>query len=108
MEALNKDHVKKEKLGRKCEFKENLQGLKNFKGWIWVPKHGRNLKLALNDSYKSKYFIHPWSIKTYRDLKGYYWLSRIKPKVAKYILKCLTFAQVKSEHQAPYGKTQSL
>ena len=64
--------------------------------------------MILEDAHKSKYSIHPGSTKMYQDLKRVYWWPGMKSRIAKYISKCSTCAQVKSEHQVPYGNAQSL
>ncbi|KAI3780197.1 hypothetical protein L2E82_10168 [Cichorium intybus] len=89
-------------------FEVNTQGLRTLKGRIWVPKYGATRKIILDDSHKSKYSIHPGSTKTYQDLKQHYWWPGMKKRIAKYISHCETCAQVKTEHQVPYGSAQSL
>ncbi|KAI3779509.1 hypothetical protein L2E82_09230 [Cichorium intybus] len=106
--ALTEENIKKEKLGKKVVFEVNTQGLRIFKGRIWVPRYGATRKIVLDDSHKSKYSIHPGSTKTYPDLKQHYWWPEMKKRIAKYISHCETCAQVKSEHQVPYGNAQSL
>ena len=64
--------------------------------------------MILDDAHQSKYSIHPGSTKMYRDLRRHYWWPGMKPRVAKYISKCATCAQVKAEHQVPFGNIQSL
>lgn len=41
----------------------------------------------------------PKELKTYQDLKIDYFRLGMKPRLAKYISKCATCAQLKSEHQ---------
>ncbi|KAI3724050.1 hypothetical protein L2E82_35815 [Cichorium intybus] len=109
--ALTEENIKKEKLGKKVVFEVNTQGLRTFKGRIWVPKYGATRKIVLDDSHKSKYSIHPihpGSTKTYQDLKQHYWWPGMKKRIAKYISHCEACAQVKAEHQVPYGTAQSL
>ncbi|KAL4584860.1 hypothetical protein LXL04_009470 [Taraxacum kok-saghyz] len=107
-EALKDENVKNEKLGRKIEFEENVRGLKTVRRRVWVPKFGGNRKMILDDAHKSKYSIHPGSTKMYCDLRRHYWWPGMKPRVAKYVSKCATCAQVKAEHQVPFGNIQSL
>ncbi|KAI3764894.1 hypothetical protein L2E82_14911 [Cichorium intybus] len=107
-QVLERGDLKKEKLGKDLVFGENTQGLKTVKNRVWVPKAGGIRKLILEKSHKSKYSIHPGSTKTYRDLKEQYWWPGMKKRIVKYISKCATCAQVKAEHQAPYGNTQPL
>ncbi|GKB73176.1 hypothetical protein Tco_0934588 [Tanacetum coccineum] len=39
----------------------------------WIPCFGDLRALIMNESYKSKYSIHPRSDKMYQDLKKLYW-----------------------------------
>ncbi|KAI3788522.1 hypothetical protein L2E82_01291 [Cichorium intybus] len=94
--ALTEENIKKEKLGKKVMFEVNTQGLRTFKGRIWVPKYGKTRKIALDDFHKSKYSIHPGSTKTYQGLKQHYWWPGMKKRIAKYISHCETCAQVKA------------
>ncbi|KAL0444212.1 UNVERIFIED_CONTAM: hypothetical protein Slati_2143900 [Sesamum latifolium] len=52
--------------------------------------------------------MHPGSTKMYRDLRPYYWWPTMKKDVAEFVAKCLTFQQVKEEHQAPAGMLHPL
>ena len=44
----------------------------------------------------------------YKDLKRHFWWEGMKRKVAVHISKCLTYQQVKAEHQKPAGLLQPL
>ncbi|KAD5317323.1 hypothetical protein E3N88_17269 [Mikania micrantha] len=44
----------------------------------------------------------------YQDLRKDYWWPGMKFNVMQYVNKCLTCAQVKAEHQKPYGYVQPL
>ncbi|GJX73767.1 putative reverse transcriptase domain-containing protein [Tanacetum coccineum] len=59
--------------------------------------------LRLHESHKSKYSIHPGSVKMYQDLKKLYWWPNMKAEIATYVSKCLTCAKVKAECQKPSG-----
>nr|GEV23016.1 putative reverse transcriptase domain-containing protein [Tanacetum cinerariifolium] len=69
----------------------------------WVPCFGDLRTLIMNESYKSKYSIHPSSEKMYQDLKQLYWWPNMKTNIATYVSKCLTCSKVKAEHQKPSG-----
>ncbi|GJV63396.1 putative reverse transcriptase domain-containing protein [Tanacetum coccineum] len=62
--------------------------------------------LVIHESHKSKYSIHPGSDKMYQDLNPLYWWTNMKADIATYVSKCLTYANVKSEHQKPSGLLQ--
>nr|GEU85318.1 hypothetical protein [Tanacetum cinerariifolium] len=62
--------------------------------------------LVMHELHKSKYSIHPGSNKMYQDLKPLYWWPNMKDDIATYVIKCLTYAKVKSKHQKPSGLLQ--
>ena len=51
----------------------------------------------MNEAHKTKYFVHPGSIKMYLDLKKLYWRPNMKSEIATYVGKSLTCAKVKVE-----------
>nr|GEU41156.1 reverse transcriptase domain-containing protein [Tanacetum cinerariifolium] len=59
--------------------------------------------LIMHELHKSKYSIHPRSDKMYQDLKKLYWWPNMKAKIATYVSKYLTCANVKIEYQKPSG-----
>ncbi|GJS72317.1 putative reverse transcriptase domain-containing protein [Tanacetum coccineum] len=63
---------------------------------LWRP-------VIMHESHKSKYSIHPGSKKMYQDVKKLYWCPNMKVDIATYVIKCLTCARVKAEHQRPSG-----
>ena len=60
------------------------------------------------DSHRSKYSIHPGCTKMWNDLKSRYWWPSMKLDIASFVEKCVTCAQVKIQHQKPYGELQQL
>ncbi|GKB10369.1 putative reverse transcriptase domain-containing protein, partial [Tanacetum coccineum] len=73
---------------------------------IWVPLTGDVRTLIMNETYKSKYSVHPGADKMYYDLRDMYWWPRMKKDIALYVSKCLTCSKVKVEHQRPSGLLQ--
>ncbi|GKB45029.1 putative reverse transcriptase domain-containing protein [Tanacetum coccineum] len=63
----------------------------------WLPCYSDTRPLIMNESHKSKYFIHLGSHKMYHDMKMLYWWPNIKADIATYVSKCLTCAKVKWE-----------
>ncbi|GJS40635.1 putative reverse transcriptase domain-containing protein [Tanacetum coccineum] len=51
----------------------------------WLPLLGGLRDLIMNESYKSKYSIHPGSDKMYHDLKKLYWWPNMKVEIATYL-----------------------
>nr|GEX81892.1 putative reverse transcriptase domain-containing protein [Tanacetum cinerariifolium] len=73
---------------------------------IWVPLVGDVRRVILNETHKSRYYVHPRADKMYHDLRDMYWWPRMKRDIAICISKCLTCAKVKAEHQRPLGLLQ--
>ncbi|GJT52311.1 putative reverse transcriptase domain-containing protein [Tanacetum coccineum] len=73
---------------------------------IWVPLKGDVRTLIMDESYKSKYFVHPGADKMYYDLKDKYWWLGMKKAIGVYVSRCLTYLKVKAEHQRPSSLLQ--
>nr|GEX35442.1 putative reverse transcriptase domain, ribonuclease H-like domain, aspartic peptidase domain protein [Tanacetum cinerariifolium] len=69
----------------------------------WISCFGELRALIMHESHKSKYSIHPGLDKMYQDLKKLYLWPNIKAKIATYVSKCLTYAEVKAKYQKPFG-----
>ena len=110
LEALRTtENIKRERMaGQVKDLEENEIGVKTRCNRIWVPQHGELRDKILDEAHKSHYSIHPGATKMYQDLRKEYWWPGMKFSVIKYVEKCLTCAQVKAEHQKPYGKIQPL
>ncbi|KAI3672993.1 hypothetical protein L6452_39099 [Arctium lappa] len=108
-EALTEKNLKAERMvGVVSLLEDNNQGLRCYKGRIWIPRLGNFRNQVLDEAHKSRYSIHPGNNKMYRDLRQSYWWPRLKKDIAHYVERCLTCLQVKVEHQRPYGKLQPL
>ncbi|GJS29975.1 putative reverse transcriptase domain-containing protein [Tanacetum coccineum] len=102
--AMKEENVLEENLhGMNKEFKTRPDGTLCIKKQSWVPRFGGLRDLIMNESYKSKYSIHPGSDKMYQDLKKLYWWPNMKAEIATYVSKCLTCAKLKAEYQKPPG-----
>nr|GEW43137.1 hypothetical protein [Tanacetum cinerariifolium] len=69
----------------------------------WLPCYGDLRTLIMQESHKSKYYVHPGSDKMYQDMKLLYWWPNMKADIPTYVSKCLTCLRVKVEHQKPSG-----
>ncbi|GJZ90182.1 putative reverse transcriptase domain-containing protein [Tanacetum coccineum] len=69
----------------------------------WFPCYGDLRIVIMHESHKSKYSIYPGSEKMYQDMKNLYWCPNMKADITTYVIKCLTYAKVKAEHQRPSG-----
>ncbi|KAJ9544303.1 hypothetical protein OSB04_024010 [Centaurea solstitialis] len=106
-EALKADNLKKETLHKmEKEFEEKTDGLRYFKGRVWIPKVDQSRTMIMDEAHQSRYSIHPGSDKMYKGLKEHYWWPGMKKDIATYVSKCLTCARVKAEHQKPSGLLQ--
>jgi hypothetical protein len=54
------------------------------------------------------YSIHPWSTKTYHDLRPQFWWTRKKCEAARYVSECDTCRKVKADYMKPGGLLQPL
>ncbi|KAD3336153.1 hypothetical protein E3N88_31672 [Mikania micrantha] len=108
-EGLKEENVGFERIfGQVKNLEENEFGVKIRFGRMWVPRNGDIRSRILDEAHKSRYSIHPGATKMYQDLRKDYWWPGMKFNVMQYVNKCLTCAQVKAEHQKPYGYVQPL
>ncbi|KAJ9566644.1 hypothetical protein OSB04_002610 [Centaurea solstitialis] len=106
-EALKADNIKKETLHQmEKEFEEKTDGVRYFKGRVWIPKVDQLRTMIMDEAHQSKYSIHPGSDKMYKGLKEHYWWPGMKKDIATYVSKCLTCARIKAEQQKPSGLLQ--
>ncbi|GKA32800.1 putative reverse transcriptase domain-containing protein [Tanacetum coccineum] len=107
-EAMKGKNVKAKNLGRliKPIFKFCPDGTRCFGNRVWLPCYSGLRDLVMHESHKSKYSIHPGSDMMYQDLNPLYWWPNMKADIATYVSKCLTYANVKAEHQKPSGLLQ--
>nr|GEX56099.1 putative reverse transcriptase domain-containing protein [Tanacetum cinerariifolium] len=73
---------------------------------IWVPLVGGVRTIIMDETHKTRYYVHPGSNKMYHDIKNIYRWPGMKRDIAIYVSKCLTCFKVKAEHQRPSGLLQ--
>ena len=76
--------------GKATCFRKDDQGVLWFKDCIVVPKDAELRQQILDEAHLSRYSIHPGSTKMYQDLKHYYWWTKMKIEIARYVAKCGT------------------
>nr|GEW46522.1 putative reverse transcriptase domain-containing protein [Tanacetum cinerariifolium] len=106
--AMKEENVKVENLERllKPIFQIHSNGIRCFKGRLWLPLFRGIRDMIMHESHKSKYSIHPGSDKIYQDIKKLYWWPNMKDDITTFVSRCLTYAKVKAEHQKPSGLLQ--
>ncbi|KAD3640528.1 hypothetical protein E3N88_29751 [Mikania micrantha] len=108
-EGLKEENVGFERVfGQVKNLEDNDYGKKIRLGRMWVPRNGDIRSRILDETHKSRYSVHPGATKMYQDLRKDYWWPGMKFNVMQYVNRCLTCAQVKAEHQKPYGYVQPL
>nr|GEU41115.1 putative reverse transcriptase domain-containing protein [Tanacetum cinerariifolium] len=112
-EVMKEENVKAENLERllKPRFKIRSNGIRCFKGRIWLPLFGGIRDMIMHESHKSKYSIHLGSDKMYQDLKKLYWWPNIKADIATFVSKMPVLCQdrlPKSAHFFQMKKTDSI
>jgi len=99
---------KKVQAGKKNDFQVSDEGVIFCGNRLCVPKIKELKKEILDEAHSSPYSVHLGSTKMYKDLRLHFWWPKMKYEVAKYVQKCLTYQQVKIEHQRPSGKFKPL
>ena len=65
---------------------------------VCVPNVNNLRQRILQETHYAPYSVHPKATKMYHDIKIKYWWSGLKKEVAKFVISCLTYQQVKIEH----------
>nr|GEW00481.1 putative reverse transcriptase domain-containing protein [Tanacetum cinerariifolium] len=94
---MKEKNVKTENLGRllKPIFEIRSNGIRCFKGRLWLPLFGGIRDMIMHESHKSKYSIHPGLDNMYQDLKKLYWWPNMKDDITTFVSKCVTCAKDK-------------
>ena len=94
--------------GKKAEFQIRDDGMIVKGQRMCVPEYGELKRDIMEEAHSSAYAMDPGSTKMYKTLKEHYWWNGMKKEIASFISSCLTYQQVKAEHQRPVGKIQLL
>jgi hypothetical protein len=79
-----------------------------FKNRLAVPRREALKKKILDEAHTSRYSIHPISTKMYHDLRQQFWWTRMKRKIARYVLERDTYRKVNAAYMKPGGLLQPL
>nr|GEV01055.1 putative reverse transcriptase domain-containing protein [Tanacetum cinerariifolium] len=112
IEALKPENLEKKDVGgmiRKDIPKEKLEpradGTLYLNSRSWLPCYIDLRSVIMNESHKSKYYIHPDSDKMYQDMKKLYWLPNIKDNIATYTTEKIVL--IKKRIQAAQDRQKS-
>ena len=94
--------------GQSRDFVIDSEGILRLGTRLCVPDVYELRKKIIEETHFSTYSIHPSSTKMYNDLKDTYWWNGMKRDIIEFVSKCLTYQQVKLEHQRPSGLLQQL
>ena len=62
----------------------------------------------LREFHCSRFVVHLGGTKMYHDLRRQYYWNGMKRHVGNFVQRCLTYQQIKVEHQRPIGLLQPL
>ena len=79
-----------------------------YEGKYCVPKVDELRNQILEEAHGSRHSIHPGLTKMFHDLREVYWWEGMKKDIAKFVVKCPNFQQVKAEHQKSGGLLQEI
>ena len=94
--------------GKKAEFQIRDDDMIVKGQRMCVPEYGELKRDIMEEAHSSAYAMHLGSTKMYKALKEHYWWNGMKKEIASFISRCLTYQQVKAEHQKPAGKIHLL
>ena len=63
-------------------------GVLRIKGRVCVTRVDDLIHTILTEAHSSRYSIHPGATKMYRDLKQYFWWSRMKRDIVEFVAQC--------------------
>ncbi|KAK8597112.1 hypothetical protein V6N12_065588 [Hibiscus sabdariffa] len=90
------------------DFYVKSNGMLYFKDRLCFMNDEGLRKDMLNDAHQSSFWIHPGSVKMYKDLKPLYWWPGMKAAITDHVSRCLTCQKIKVEHRAPTCLLQPL
>ena len=94
--------------GKKAEFQIRDDGMIVKGQRMCALKYGELKRDIMEGAHSSAYAMHPGCTNMYKTLKQHYWWNGMKKGIASFVSRCLTYQQVKAEHQKPAGKIQLL
>ncbi|GJW82725.1 putative nucleotidyltransferase, ribonuclease H [Tanacetum coccineum] len=106
-EVFKQENVLAKRLhGLDQQMERREDGSLYFLDRIWVLLVGGVRTIIMDETHKTRYYVHHGADKMYHDLRDMYWWPGMKRDIAIYVSKCLTCSKVKAEHQRPSGLLQ--
>ena len=87
--------------GRKPEFQIRDDGIIVRGSRMCVSEIGELKREIMEEAHSSAHAMHPGSTKMYHTPKEHYWWKGMKNEIVDFVFRCLTYQQVKAEHQKP-------
>ena len=94
--------------GKKPKFHIRDDGVIVRGSRMCVPEICELKREIMEEAHSLAYAMHPGSTKMYHTLREHYWWKGMKKEIANFVSRCLTYQQVKAEHQKAAGKIQPL
>ena len=82
--------VEKVQKGEKFDFNLGTAEVLKFRNHLVVPKDEGLKKKILDETYRSRYTVHPRGNKMYQNMKNLYWWGNMKREIAQFVRTCLT------------------
>jgi hypothetical protein len=102
-------HIRRRlELGEAKCFHKEIDGVLWFKNHLVVPKDFELHRKIMEEEHCSRYSIHPGINKMYQDLKKFFWWTRMKQEIARYVAECDTCWRVETDHLRPSGNPYPL
>ena len=79
-----------------------------MRGRLVVPRVPELRRSLFDEAHRSRYTVHPGTMKMYKDIRRHFWWKHMRTDVADYVSRCFTCQQVKAEHRRPGGLLQPL
>nr|GFA51536.1 reverse transcriptase domain-containing protein [Tanacetum cinerariifolium] len=90
-EAFKQENILAERLhGLDQQMKKRKDGSLYFLHRIWVLLVGGVQTIIMDETHKTRYFVHPGADKMYHDIRNMYWWLGMKRDIAIYVSKSLT------------------
>jgi hypothetical protein len=96
------------RLGEVKSFHEDVTGVLWFKNHRVVPKDFELHRKIMDEVHCLRYSIHTGTNMMYQDFKKNFWWTKMKRKIAKYVVECDTCRRVKAGHLRTAGNLQPL